>query len=117
MKTRTSALAVLLMLTAATIAVEPALAQPTPLCAAPSVNAYVNWPKYHSDLCNTGYNPNEFILSPANVGNLVVKWNYQMADGLANSSPALANGVVYGGSEDGNLYAVNAATGALLWKY
>ncbi len=29
----------------------------------------------------------------------------------------MANGVVYVGSDDGNLYALNASTGALLWQY
>ena len=33
------------------------------------------------------------------------------------SSPAVANGVVYVGSDDGNVYALNAATGARLWSY
>ena len=34
-----------------------------------------------------------------------------------DSSPAVANGVVYVGSDDGNVYALNAATGAKLWSY
>ncbi len=29
----------------------------------------------------------------------------------------MANGVVYVGSSDDNVYALNASTGALLWKY
>ncbi len=29
----------------------------------------------------------------------------------------MANGVVYVGSNDDNVYALNAGTGALLWKY
>ena len=33
------------------------------------------------------------------------------------SSPAVANGVVYVGSGDYNVYALNAATGAKLWSY
>jgi outer membrane protein assembly factor BamB len=33
------------------------------------------------------------------------------------SSPAVWNGTVYFGSSDGNIYAVNAATGVLKWKY
>jgi outer membrane protein assembly factor BamB len=33
------------------------------------------------------------------------------------SSPAVANGVVYVGSDDGNLYALNARTGVKLWSY
>jgi outer membrane protein assembly factor BamB len=32
------------------------------------------------------------------------------------SAPVVANGVVYIGSADDNLYAYNAATGALLWS-
>ena len=33
------------------------------------------------------------------------------------SSPAVANGVVYVGSLDNNVYALNASTGAKLWSY
>ena len=33
------------------------------------------------------------------------------------SSPAVANGVVYVGSYDDNVYALNAATGAKLWSF
>jgi outer membrane protein assembly factor BamB len=29
----------------------------------------------------------------------------------------VANGVVYVGSDDHNVYALNASTGALLWQY
>jgi Domain of unknown function DUF11/PQQ-like domain len=36
---------------------------------------------------------------------------------IAGSSPAVANGVVYVGSQDGNVYALNASSGALLWSY
>jgi serine/threonine-protein kinase len=34
-----------------------------------------------------------------------------------NSSPAVANGVVYVGSWDNDVYALNAKTGDLLWSY
>ena len=33
------------------------------------------------------------------------------------SSPAVANGVVYVGSVDTKVYALNASTGALIWSY
>ncbi len=36
---------------------------------------------------------------------------------IFTSSPAVANGKVYFGSGDGNVYAVDAQTGALLWKF
>ncbi len=45
-----------------------------------------------------------------------VRWQY-FPNGDIHSSPAVANGVVYFGSEDQNLYALNASTGALLWQY
>ena len=33
------------------------------------------------------------------------------------SSPAVAGGVIYFGSYDGNFYAVDAGTGQLKWKF
>jgi len=33
------------------------------------------------------------------------------------SSPAVANGTVYVGSEDNNVYALNATTGAKVWSF
>src|ERR1017187_6945304 len=33
------------------------------------------------------------------------------------SSPAVVNGVVYVGSYDNNVYALNAGTGAMLWQF
>ncbi len=43
-------------------------------------------------------------------------WSYTTGDWVF-SSPAVANGVVYVGSRDGNVYALNASTGTLLWSY
>ena len=43
-------------------------------------------------------------------------WSYTTG-GDVDSSPAVANGVVYVGSTDNNLYALNASTGAKLWSY
>jgi len=47
---------------------------------------------------------------------LSLKWTFS-TNGSIYSSPAVANGVVYFGSADGNLYAVDAATGKLRWKF
>ena len=33
------------------------------------------------------------------------------------SSPAVVGGVIFVGSLDGKVYALNAATGALIWSY
>ena len=43
-------------------------------------------------------------------------WNYTTGD-YVNSSPAVANNVVYIGSDDGYVYALNATTGNLIWKF
>lgn len=45
-----------------------------------------------------------------------VKWTFRTG-GAVISTPAVANGLVYFGSSDHNLYALDAATGALRWKF
>ena len=45
-----------------------------------------------------------------------VKWAFK-TDGWVLSSPAIANGIVYVGSDDKQLYAIDAASGAEKWKY
>ena len=42
--------------------------------------------------------------------------SYQNSSGVG-SSPAVANGVVYVGFEDGYVYGLNARNGDLLWSY
>src|SRR5207344_2567233 len=44
-------------------------------------------------------------------------WSSTTGGPVFFSSPAVANGVAYVGSADGNLYALNASTGAFLWSY
>ena len=63
----------------------------------------VNWLQYRFVPSHTGYNPYESILSLATVGNLVVDWEYTTADIIEDSSPAVSNGAVYEGSEDGRV--------------
>ena len=43
-------------------------------------------------------------------------WRFATGDGVY-SSPAVANGIVYVGSEDKNLYAVDAVTGKEKWRF
>lgn len=45
-----------------------------------------------------------------------VKWAFK-TDGWVLSSPAIAGGLVYFGSDDKNLYALDASTGAEKWKF
>jgi PGF-CTERM protein len=43
-------------------------------------------------------------------------WNYTTGSEVY-SSPAVANGTVYVGSSDSNVYALNASTGKLTWSF
>ena len=45
-----------------------------------------------------------------------IKWQFKTG-GEINSSPAISDGVVYFGSEDSYLYAVNIKTGQEKWKF
>ena len=72
-----------------------------------------DWPKFRFNLQNSGYNlceNSENTLNPGNVGSLFQVWA-ATTGGWVGSSPAVVNGTVYVGSEDGNLYAFNIFNG------
>lgn len=98
-------------------------AQPSP-SSAPSLRSpfLVDWAQFNFDAAHDGYNPYETILSPANVGSVTLKWSYTQLESPVQGQPAIANGVAYvvAGStigESGAVYAFNAGTGALIWKF
>ncbi len=63
-----------------------------------------------------GLNPYENVLAPGNVSSLDVAWMTTTVV-VGESSPAVANGMVYVGSEqDDKLYALDASTGAVVWS-
>jgi outer membrane protein assembly factor BamB len=69
--------------------------------------------QYQYNAQHTGdYSPVAGPVSP----NGQLKWSFT-AGSVVISCPAIANGVVYVGSADGNLYALNATTGTQLWNY
>jgi outer membrane protein assembly factor BamB len=74
----------------------------------------VNWPMFHNTLDHVGWNTSETILSPTTVSGLTPKWS--TTTGNSFSSPAVANGVVYVGSFDHKVYALDASTGAVDWS-
>ncbi len=76
-----------------------------------------NWPMFGYDPEHTHFNPNEHGLSTSNVSGLVADWKKPTGGGIGYSSPAVVNNLVYIGSSDGNLYALNAASGAVVWSY
>ena len=46
-----------------------------------------------------------------------VVWSFTTGDMVMFSSPAVADGHVYFGSYDDNVYALNATTGTFIWSY
>src|SRR5215471_4251154 len=56
------------------------------------------------------------VIYPAHVASLKKAWTYTTGDAI-ESSPAVIGGVVYIGSHDHHLYALEASTGTKRWSY
>jgi outer membrane protein assembly factor BamB len=90
----------------------------TRLFAQAAFTVNTNWPQYRYPGTHTGTNPFENVLSTADVAQLCLDWSfttYAFLPFTPASSPAVASGVVYIGN--GNVYALNAATGAKRWTF
>lgn len=61
------------------------------------------------------YNDGSLIALDEYDGSL--KWSYDFLDAHSGSSPAYHNGVIFVGSRDYHVYALDAISGDLLWKY
>lgn len=81
----------------------------------PTTHVPTTWREFHRHNMER-FNPYENILSVSNVGSLGLKWSYKTGDTVW-SSPAVTGGVVYVGSLDDNVYALDARTGAKLWSF
>ena len=75
-----------------------------------------NWSQFHFTADGTRLNPYENVLNPDNAGRLALKWSYKTG-GPVLSSPAVVDGVVYIGSNDFNVYALDARGGRKLWSF
>jgi outer membrane protein assembly factor BamB len=73
--------------------------------AAPAAAASGDWAQFHNDPTHQGYNSAETTLSVSNVADLGVAWTGATGGAIYDSSPAVADGVVYVGSWDDKLYA------------
>ena len=73
--------------------------------------ANVNWSQFHDTANRRGENATENVLGRRNVSKMVLDWSHAVGSGI-ESSPAIANGMVYVGSVDGNVDALSASTGA-----
>ena len=74
-----------------------------------------DWAQFRFDNSHSGYNPFKHVLNKDNVIGLVERWRAPTGNWV-QSLPAVADGVVYVGSDDGQLFAFNAATWAELWS-
>lgn len=73
-----------------------------------------DWTQFRAAGSHWGYVADSAI-KPAAAPGLVQRWAVPTG-GAVQSSPAIAAGVAYVGSDDGNLYAFDATTGALNWS-
>jgi outer membrane protein assembly factor BamB len=86
---------------------------PSPTAAAtpPTTNnGAADWPMFHNDLNHSGYS----AFSGPTTNQIL--WIHQISSAVL-SSPAVANGIVYVGSNSGAIYALDASSGNLLWLY
>jgi len=70
-----------------------------------------DWNMFRSDLSHDGVGTGNQPLTPT------LLWVFNTGSVYIESSPAVVNGVVYIGSNGGNIYALNAAYGTQLWNY
>jgi outer membrane protein assembly factor BamB len=68
---------------------------------------------YHYDNQRTGWNPNETILTPANVPSLQLLASVPLDDQV-DAQPLVYNGVVYVVTESNTVYAIDAVNGNIL---
>ena len=73
--------------------------------------ARTNWPVFRGNALETGAVPADAL--PDQLQEL---WKFSAKDAI-DGAPAVVDGVVYFGSEDERLYAVDLATGAKKWEY
>ncbi len=81
----------------------------------PSTNG--RWSGWGADAGNSRYQPNGG-LAAADVPNLALAWAFAFPNGSsAFGQPAVADGRVYVGSDNGFVYALNAQTGCVYWSF
>jgi eukaryotic-like serine/threonine-protein kinase len=69
----------------------------------------VAWPMFRHDSAHSG-------VGQSGPANLTLRWKYTTG-GAVISSPSIADGIAYFGSQDKNIYAVDARDGTLIWKF
>jgi quinoprotein glucose dehydrogenase len=77
----------------------------------------VDWPNYGGNSQNTHYSPLDQI-NKSNVKQLEVAWSYDTEEtGGLQTSPLEVSGTLYGVSPSQKVFALDAVTGKLKWKF
>ncbi len=77
-----------------------------------------DWPTWGYNLSNHRHNANETTITPANVGKLKLRWAFAFPDTwIASSQPIVIGDTVYVGGWNGNVYALDVATGRQRWMF
>ncbi|XAR65164.1 Polyvinyl alcohol dehydrogenase (cytochrome) [Bertholletia excelsa] len=74
-----------------------------------------DWYNHGGNIENRRFAKEEFLISPATARYLKLRWKFFAGKDIS-ATPAVADGVVYFPSWNGNIYAVDAVGGALIWK-
>jgi outer membrane protein assembly factor BamB len=69
------------------------------------------WTTYHHDNARTGFDS-----TLPQVQSVTTGWTSAAMDGQIYASPLVYNGVVYAATLNNTVYAINQATGAILWS-
>ena len=96
---------------------------PAPTCSArvspkPRV-ATAQWTSWGVDIRNSRFQPAPLAgISSKDVPSLELAWAFSLGSvANARSQPAVADGSVFVGTEAGVVYALDAATGCMLWQF
>ncbi|KAF5735529.1 hypothetical protein HS088_TW15G01036 [Tripterygium wilfordii] len=74
-----------------------------------------NWLNHGGDLKNRRYADKETKINPITASKLKLKWEFYAGRDIT-ATPAIFNGTLYFPSWNGNIYAVKASDGSLVWK-
>jgi alcohol dehydrogenase (cytochrome c) len=75
-----------------------------------------NWLSYFRDFRGWRYSPLKQV-DTTNVKRLVPKWVFNTEGAGLQLTPIVADGVMYLTNSNNDVFALNAATGAILWRY